>query len=177
MIKPGNKLNPVELRERLRTVRLLSLDVDGVLTDGGLYFGEDGSQLRKFNVRDGVGMKRAQAAGVELCVISSSNAPAILKRAEYLGIAQAHIGSEDKLATLNRVCEELGLGLDVVAHMGDDLPDLEVLRAVGCPLTVANGVPEVRAAAAYVTKHDGGAGAVREICDMLVAVREEGDGG
>ncbi len=164
-----SKLSRDELLERLAGVRLLSLDVDGVLTDGGLYFADDGSQLRKFNVKDGLGMKRARNAGVEVAIITASATPAIHHRGEVLGIPHVFIGVEDKLATLQGLCEGLDIELSAVAHMGDDLNDLALLQTIGCPLTVADAVAEIKEAACYITERKGGAGAVREICDMLVS--------
>jgi 3-deoxy-D-manno-octulosonate 8-phosphate phosphatase (KDO 8-P phosphatase) len=156
---------------RLAEVRLLSLDVDGVLTDGGLYFTDDGGQLRKFNARDGVGIKRVKAMGVELAIVTASRTEAIRSRAEWLGVDHVFMGDDDKLATISALCRELHLDLVDIAHVGDDLNDVALLMAVGCPLTVADAVPEAVAAALYVTERQGGDGAVREICDLLVAGR------
>ncbi|MDP6572330.1 MAG: HAD hydrolase family protein [Rhodospirillales bacterium] len=165
--KPAKK----DLVKRLGKVRLLSLDVDGVLTDGGIYYAEDGTRMHRFNVLDGVGIKRVQAAGVEVAIITAGASEAVRHRAQYLGVRYVFIGIEDKLATLNDLCAGLGFGLDRVAHVGDDLNDLPVLEAVGLPLTVPGGVAEVRRRALYITKTEGGAGAVREICDLIVAGR------
>ena len=167
-------LSGAALAERLKGVKLLSLDVDGVLTDGGLYYTDDGRQLRKFNVKDGIGLQRVRAAGVEVVLISAAKAPAIRRRGESLGLGHVLVGCEDKLAALEKTCEELGLDLVDGAHMGDDLNDLAVLEAVGLPLSVADAVPEARAAAAYVTSRRGGDGAVREICDLIVAAHGDG---
>ncbi|HIJ43625.1 MAG TPA: HAD hydrolase family protein [Rhodospirillaceae bacterium] len=166
------KLSAADLLRRLATVKLLSLDVDGVLTDGGLYFADDGSQLRRFNVKDGEGIKRLLKAAVEVVVISASQAEAILKRGESLGLEHVRIGVEDKLAVLSALCSELAIELAEVAHMGDDFNDLPVLEAVGLPLSVADAMPEVRERALYVTERGGGEGAVREICDLLLAARK-----
>jgi 3-deoxy-D-manno-octulosonate 8-phosphate phosphatase (KDO 8-P phosphatase) len=160
-----------DIGDVLGRVRMLSLDVDGVLTDGALYYTEDGGQIRKFHVRDGVGMKRVLAAGVEMALITASKTQAIRHRGEDLGIPHVILGAIDKLAALTGLCRDLGIDLAHVAHMGDDLNDVPVLEAVGCPLSVANGVPEAKDAALYVTARAGGDGAVREVCDMLVAAR------
>ena len=163
-----------DLMRRLGRVRLLSLDVDGVLTDGGLYFLEDGVQARKFNVKDGVGIKRVMGAGVEVAIVSAGISPAVEHRGRVLGLRHVHTGVEDKLEALTAVCEAVGVGLDETAHVGDDLNDLPVLAAVGCPLAVADAIAEVRAAAAWVTEKGGGQGAVRDICDLLLAARGPG---
>ena len=160
-----------EIGNVLGRVKMLSLDVDGVLTDGALYYAEDGSQIRKFHVRDGVGMKRVLAAGVEMALITASKTQAIRHRGEDLGIPHVILGVDDKEAALRGLCRDLGIGLSDVAHMGDDLNDVPVLRIVGCPLSVANGASEAKDAALYVTERAGGDGAVREVCDMLVAAR------
>jgi len=166
---PMPKLDRSTLIERLKRVRLLTLDVDGVLTDGGLYLDDRGHQLRKFNVKDGMGMQRALAAGVEVALITASDTDAIRHRARILGIRHALVGVDDKLSALRPLCNNLGIDMTEVAHMGDDLNDLPVLAAVGLPLTVADAVSEVLAAVAFVTERPGGGGAVREICDLIVA--------
>ena len=165
------KLSRSELLGRLKEVTLLSLDVDGVLTDGKLYYTDDGQHLRKFSVRDGVGVKRALAAGIEVAFVSAGTTPSIRHRGETLGVRHVFIGVQDKLATITDLGRKLGTDLVQVAHMGDDLNDLPLLEAVGCPLAVADAVPEVRDAALFVTEKVGGGGAVREICDLLVASR------
>ena len=160
-----------ELLDRLAAVRLLTLDVDGVLTDGGLYYTDDGVIMRRFNVKDGLGIKRVQAAGIAVALISAGPACGIERRGRDLGIAHVYSGVGDKLAKATMLCGELGYELAEVAHVGDDLTDLPLLAAVGCPLTVADAVPEVREAAVFVTERGGGNGAVREICDLLLAAR------
>lgn len=155
----------------LERVKLLALDVDGVLTDGGLYYSNSGEELKKFNVKDGQGIKLVMQSGVEVAIISANNSAATLHRARKLGIERAFVGIENKLATLEKICQELNLPLDRVAYVGDDLNDLPVLQAVGCPLTVADAIPENKASAVYVTKSKGGQGCVREICNLLLQVR------
>jgi 3-deoxy-D-manno-octulosonate 8-phosphate phosphatase (KDO 8-P phosphatase) len=153
-------------------VKLLSLDVDGVLTDGGLYYTESGEELKKFNIKDGMGLKLLMDAGVEVAIISANTSKATLFRARKLGIARVHIGVEDKLSVLNAICGELGLTLADVAHMGDDLNDLPIFEAVGCRLTVADAATDNLHAAHYVTAKDGGQGAVREVCDLIREARK-----
>ncbi len=165
------KLGRNELLHRMSGIRLLTLDVDGVLTDGGLYYADDGSELRKFNVKDGLGIKRAQAAGVQIAIVSASRTPSIRHRAAVLGIERVFLGAEDKWQTVAALCRECGLSPADAAHMGDDLNDLPVLGRVGLALTVADAVATVRDAANYITTLAGGAGAVREVCDLLVEAR------
>lgn len=165
------RLTIVALKAKLKDIRLLSLDVDGVLTDGGLYYADDGSQLRKFNVKDGMGMQMARKAGVEVAIITASDTPSITHRGHKLGLSEVHVGVEDKLATLTEMAGRLGIPLSRVAHMGDDVNDIPVLERVGLPLTVADAVPEVLRRVAHVTRRKGGEGAVREICDLIVAAK------
>ena len=160
-----------EIRRRLAAVRLLSLDLDGVLTDGGLYYTDAGDEMRKFDVKDGMGIKLAMRTGVIVAIVTASSAPAIAHRGLRLGLEHILVGVEDKLAAIGGLCRRLGFTLNDVAHLGDDINDLPLLAAVGLPLAVADAVPFVRKAAAHVTKRPGGHGAVREICDMLVAAR------
>ena len=166
----NRNLNAVQVR--LSQVKLLALDVDGVLTDGGLYYSNSGEELKKFNVKDGQGIKLVIQAGIEVVIISASNSAATLHRAKKLGIKRAFIGIEDKLATLEQICQELNLSLAQVAYVGDDLNDLPILKSVGCPLTVADAIPENKINAVYVTELKGGQGCVREICNLLLQVHQ-----
>ncbi len=149
-------------------VKLLALDVDGVLTDGGLYYTEKGEICKKFNVKDGKGIKLLMQSGIEVAIISANDSAATNHRAQKLGIVNCFIGVEDKLTVLKNLCQKLDLSLDRVAYMGDDLNDLPILNAVGFPLTVADAIPENKAKAIYVTKLPGGQGAVREVCNLLL---------
>jgi 3-deoxy-D-manno-octulosonate 8-phosphate phosphatase (KDO 8-P phosphatase) len=160
-----------EARARLARVRLLVLDVDGVLTDGSLYYTERGEEIKKFHVRDGQGIKLAQQVGIEIALISGNASAAVEQRALVLGIRHVFLGVDDKLARLEALCTHLGLSLAQVAYVGDDVNDLPTLQAVGCPCTVADAMPANRACALYVTHLPGGQGAVREICDLLVQLR------
>jgi 3-deoxy-D-manno-octulosonate 8-phosphate phosphatase (KDO 8-P phosphatase) len=162
------KISPGELRSRLSHVKLLTVDVDGVLTDGGLYYSNQGEELKKFNVKDGMGLKLLMQAGILVAIITASNSTAILHRAKSLGITHVFIGIEDKLSCLKQLCEQLHLSLSQVAYVGDDINDLPILKVVGCPLTVADAMLENQAQAIYVTNLPGGRGAVREICDRLL---------
>ena len=165
-------MSTADLDARLKRVRLLSLDTDGVLTDGGIYFTDAGDELRKFNVKDGLGIQRAQAAGIIVVMITSSVSPAIAHRGKALGVDHIFLETRDKLDRLVRLCDALKIDLENVAHVGDDLTDLPVFTAVGCPMTVADAVDDVKARVVYVAQKKGGEGAVREICDLLVAAKQ-----
>ncbi|MBC8158517.1 MAG: HAD hydrolase family protein [Alphaproteobacteria bacterium] len=165
------RVSRFELSNRLRNIKLLSLDVDGILTDGGLYFADDGNTFRKFNVKDGLGIKMALKAGIVVVIISAGIQESIRLRMESLGIRHIYTSVDDKLEILGNVCGELGIDPSQAIHMGDDLNDLPILEAVGCPISVPDAMPDVRDAAIYVTAQKGGEGAVREVCDLLVASR------
>lgn len=158
---------------RLLQVKLLALDVDGVLTDGGLYYTEIGEVLQRFNIKDGQGIKLLKQAGIEVAIITAKSYLSTIHRAKDLGIIHTYLGVEDKLSTLKQLCKRLGLSLSQVAYVGDDINDLPVLQAVGCPLTVADAMPENQAGALYVTKLAGGQGAVREVCELLLRLRSQ----
>ena len=149
-------------------IRLVSLDCDGVMTDGTLYYGEDGRQWRAFHVHDGVGIRMMIEAGLEVAFVTASRTSAIQRRAEVLGVAHCLVGVGDKREALADLCGRLGIALEAVAHMGDDLNDLPVLEAVGLPATVPNAVPAVREVASYTTRRAGGEGAVREFAEWLL---------
>lgn len=162
-----------ELQSLLASVKLLALDVDGVLTDAGLYYSDSGEELKKFNAKDGMGMKLLMEAGVDVAIITASSAQATVHRAKKLGIAHTFIGVEDKLDALKQLCEGLDISLQEVAYAGDDVNDLAIMDSIGCPLTVADAMLENRDRAVYVTKLGGGQGAVREICDRIIKARSQ----
>jgi 3-deoxy-D-manno-octulosonate 8-phosphate phosphatase (KDO 8-P phosphatase) len=157
-----------EIMQRAAGIKLLALDVDGVLTDGRLYFAEDGNELKAFDIQDGHGMKLLQAAGVRCAIITGRNTKLVERRATNLGIRHLLQGREDKLVALRELTKELGIALEHVAYVGDDWPDLPAVRAVGLGITVANAHQELRTHAHYVTRLEGGRGAVREVCDLLL---------
>lgn len=155
----------------LKKLRALVLDVDGVLTDGGMYYGPAGEGLKRFNVKDGLGLRMIGEAGLEVALISGENSEILKRRAEKLKIENVFVGIEDKLQTLKDFLAPRKIGLDEVAYVGDDLNDLGVLGAVGLPIAVADAVAQVRKAAAFVTTRKGGDGAVREVCDLILSAR------
>ena len=150
-------------------IRLLCLDVDGVLTDGRLVFDNSGNELKRFHVRDGLGIRLWLEAGHEVAIISSRSSEAVTRRAGELGISHVHQGCTDKLAALESVCTATGVAPAQAAAMGDDLPDLPVLNAVAMPIAVSDAAPEVRDAATWVTETPGGHGAVREVIERLLS--------
>jgi 3-deoxy-D-manno-octulosonate 8-phosphate phosphatase (KDO 8-P phosphatase) len=157
------------LLARARAVRLLLLDVDGVLTDGGLHYDDGGGEAKTFHVHDGHGLKMLQEQGIPVGIITSRESPLVARRAAELGIAHLRQGCADKRQALADLLAGLGLAADAVAYVGDDVIDLPVLGRVGLALAVADAHPEVRARAHWTTRANGGRGAVREVCDLLLA--------
>jgi 3-deoxy-D-manno-octulosonate 8-phosphate phosphatase (KDO 8-P phosphatase) len=153
-----------------RGIRLLVLDVDGVLTDGRLYFGPRGEALKAFHVRDGVGLKQLQRAGLAVAVISGRRSPIVTARCRELGVRHVLQGVSDKLAALMRLLARLKLTPAACACVGDDLPDVPVMRAAALSFAVADAHRAARRAADIVTRLPGGRGAVREVCDHLLAL-------
>jgi 3-deoxy-D-manno-octulosonate 8-phosphate phosphatase (KDO 8-P phosphatase) len=159
------------LMERARAVRLAIFDVDGVMTDGTLYIGAQGEAFKAFNILDGHGMKMLQAAGVATAIISGRSSEAVARRAAELSIAHVVQGSPDKVADFERLIGALGQAPAACSFMGDDLPDLELMRRCGLAVAVANAVAEVKECAHYVTRAAGGRGAVREFCELVLRAR------
>jgi 3-deoxy-D-manno-octulosonate 8-phosphate phosphatase (KDO 8-P phosphatase) len=160
------------LHTRLCQVKLVAFDVDGVLTDGGLYYTERGEEMKRFNVKDGQGLRSLMAHGIEVALISANESPATRQRAQQLGISHVYVGVADKLTTLQALCQRLDISLAQAAYIGDDINDVPVMQAVGCPMTVADAMPANLACALYVAQRGGGQGAVREICDYLLTIRQ-----
>lgn len=165
-------------REAARRVRLVVLDVDGVLTDGGIYLGAtasgQGVEVKRFHVEDGLGVRFLRSAGIDVAIVSGRVSEATSLRAAEIGVEEVHQDAgARKLPIVDRLRRERDLEWDEVALVGDDLADLPVLRRVGLPATVANGVPEVRRAARWQSRRRGGHGAVREFAEALLRAREE----
>ena len=157
-----------DLQQRAKAIKLAIFDVDGVLTDGRLYFLTDGSEFKTFNTLDGQGIKMLIASGVRTAIISGRSTPVVEKRANNLGIQHLYQGREDKLVVLDELLGELGLNYAQVAYLGDDLPDLPVIRRVGLGMAVANAAGCVRQHAHGVTEARGGEGAAREFCELIM---------
>lgn len=155
--------------DSLVAMRLLALDVDGVLTDGRLNYGASGELGKSFHVRDGHGIKAVLAAGIAVAVISGRRSPAVLRRCKELGIVHVLTGVDDKGAALGELLETLGLNWSQCTCVGDDEPDVPMLQQAGLAVAVADAHPCARAAAHRCTQLPGGAGAVREVCDWLLS--------
>lgn len=158
----------LEAIQKAREIKLLVLDVDGVLTDGRLWYGNSGEELKAFNIHDGLGIKLLQRAGVDVAIITGKTSQLVARRGTELGIKHIVQGREDKLVALRVLATELNIALEEIAYMGDDLPDLSAIAAVGLGVVVANAMPYVAQHAAYKTTRSGGDGAVREICDLIL---------
>jgi 3-deoxy-D-manno-octulosonate 8-phosphate phosphatase (KDO 8-P phosphatase) len=159
---------PPEVWQRAQNIRLVLLDVDGVLTDGRLYFGPKEELFKVFHVRDGQGIKMLQKVGLEVAILSGRRSDAAFLRAKELGINRYYEGLRDKLAVMQDLLAALNLKPSAVAALGDDLVDLPLLTRVGLAVAVADAVPEVRAACHWVTPLPGGRGSVRQVCDLLL---------
>jgi 3-deoxy-D-manno-octulosonate 8-phosphate phosphatase (KDO 8-P phosphatase) len=148
---------------------MLALDSDGVFTDGGVYVAEDGHEFRRFDIKDGAGLKAAMALGIKVVVISSGKNQAVRHRCNQLGIEEVHTGVEDKLSCLRQVCDRYSIPMDQVCYVGDDWIDLPVIGAVGVSCAPADAVDDVKGGVSFVTSKPGGRGAVREICEWIIA--------
>lgn len=155
----------------LQNVRLFVTDVDGVLTDGGMCYAENGDEWKKFNVHDGMGIKLLQQAGLITAFITQEQTKIVLRRAEKLAVPEVHQGIRDKLAMLHQLTVKYGVTLGEVAYIGDDVNDLGALKAVGFSSAPADALPAVLEAVHYVCKKGGGEGAVREVADLILAAR------
>lgn len=162
---------PAEVRERARAIRALVLDVDGVLTDGGMYVLDSGESFKRFDVKDGLGLARLLDSGFVVALLSSDDSPGIRHRAEKLGVKDVYTGVSDKSAALKKFLDSHGLAPDVVAFVGDDLTDRGVMKEVGLAICPSDAVEEVRRIAHWVTERPGGRGAVREVADALLSSR------
>ena len=156
------------LVERANDIRLLVLDVDGVLTDGRLYFSARGEEMKCFHVRDGAGIVQLLRAGLQIAVISGRQSRAVEQRMTELGVTWLRQGVGDKLTALHELLDILGLGPQAVACVGDDTPDLPLLEAARLAVAVADAHPSVKTHAHFVTQAVGGQGAVREVCDLIL---------
>jgi len=150
-------------------VKLIGFDVDGVFTDGRFYLSDQGVESKAFNTQDGYGIRQLLDAGLAVAVISGRQSAAVDKRMAELAVPHVIQGCKDKVAAFNELTRELGINADQTVFVGDDIPDLPLLRHAGFGIAVANAVPEVKAECEFVTSANGGAGAVREVCELVLS--------
>lgn len=160
-------------KEVAAKIKLLILDVDGVLTDGGLYYDKDGNVTKRFNVQDGLGIKFAQQAGLDLAVITGLNHGAVEKRVTELGITEYYPGQKQKLPFYEKLLREKGLKDDEVAYIGDDWIDAPVMVRVGLPMAVKNAQPEIFGISKWISSREGGNGAVREAISFILDAQDK----
>jgi len=160
------------LLEKAKAIQMLVLDVDGVLTDGSLYFDNEGNEMKAFSTRDGLGLRLLQSQGIELALITGRKSEIVARRAEQLGISHVYQGRNDKLQAFRELLNKTGIGEQSVCYAGDDWIDLPVLERVGLAVTVADADQVVRGRVHWITSRGGGKGAVREICNLILVAKD-----
>jgi len=163
----------LSLKDRAKKIKILLMDVDGVLTDGRLFYTEEGEMIKVFNVHDGLGIKRIQREGIKTGVISGRESQALKSRLEELGIEEIFMGQLKKEEILEDIVRRLNLKHEEIAFVGDDLVDVPVLRRVGFPICVRNSPEEVKKVCVYETLRPGGDGAIREVTDLIIELRRQ----
>jgi 3-deoxy-D-manno-octulosonate 8-phosphate phosphatase (KDO 8-P phosphatase) len=163
-----SQLNQEQLTEALKRIRLLLLDVDGVLTDGSIVYNDRGEEIKAFDVKDGLGLRLLMEAGIEVGIVTGRSSRALFHRCRNLGISRVHDGVRDKVAALESILVETNLTEAQVAFVADDLPDLPMFSRVGLAVAVGDASRAVREKAAWVTTAPGGKGAVREVCEHIL---------
>jgi 3-deoxy-D-manno-octulosonate 8-phosphate phosphatase (KDO 8-P phosphatase) len=158
-----------------KKIKLIIFDVDGVLTDGGLYFSDEGIEIKRFNALDGLGIKLLKQNNIEPAIISARKSANVAHRMKNLGIEHFYQGQTDKKIAYQKLINKLSLRADEVAYMGDDIIDLPVMLQVGLPIAVANAHDLVKNNACFITKKNGGHGAVREVCDFILKAQDKFD--
>ena len=169
-------MNPAATHNRLAELRLVAFDVDGVFTDGRFYLSDEGIESKAFNTQDGFGIRQLLDAGIEVAVISGRPSVAVEKRMAELGIKHVFVDARDKIAAFETLIARLGIVDAECAFVGDDIPDLNLLKRVGYSIAVANAVTQVSDLCDYTTVARGGHGAVREVCELVLGARPESDG-
>jgi len=157
-----------DIIEKAANVRLVIFDVDGVLTDGSLFIGDDGQEYKAFNSRDGHGMKMLQASGVDIGIITGRTSHVVKYRMDSLGIKHVYQGQLDKLPAFEELVEKLGLSVDQVAYVGDDVVDLPILIRVGLAIAVQDAHPLVKQHCHWITTNVGGRAAARDVCELIM---------
>lgn len=161
-------------RKKLRAIKLLLLDVDGVMTDGGIYFTERGDELKKFNIHDGYGIVKLRQSGVTVGILTGRISQLVERRAKELGISEVHQNLDHKLEVYEQIRTRLNLSDSQVAYMGDDEPDIPVMKKAGFAACPANATAAVRREADFICRNRGGEGAVREVVDMILGSQSRG---
>ena len=169
------ELDAIEIDARARAIKVIICDVDGVLTDGGLIIDNRGIEIKRFNVRDGQGIRLWQKAGYEFVLVTARSSRIVQNRAAELGIEIVRQGTENKLAAVKQILDELNLEAEQACYIGDDLLDLASVRHVGLGATVSDGASDLRSNADYVTECGGGKGAVREIIERILKAQRRWD--
>ena len=183
LLENANKGQPVIEKEKhrqkaiLRKIKCLLTDSDGVLTDSGMYYSEKGDELKKFNTKDGMGFSLLKGAGIITGIITGENVELVRRRAEKMKADEIHLGISNKLEVVNKICQKYNIKLEEIVYIGDDINDIEVIQAVGFGCAVNDGISSVKNVADYITEAKGGEGAVREIVELILEGRKDGESG
>ena len=156
----------------IKKIKLLCLDVDGVMTDGGIYYSNDGNIIRKYNIQDGYGIKRIIKFGLNIAVITMSNEKNIKIRMKSLGIKNYFLNISSKLIVVRMLSKKMNIKMSEIAFLGDDLNDMEVMKKVGLPISVSNAVREIKKLTLFTTTLPGGSGAIRQVCDLIIKIKK-----
>jgi 3-deoxy-D-manno-octulosonate 8-phosphate phosphatase (KDO 8-P phosphatase) len=165
-------MSEINYKQLLNHIQAFIFDVDGVLTDGKLHISESGELLRQMNVKDGYALKHALNKGYKICIISGGKNPAVKSRLEGLGVTDVYLGKESKMESLEEFSEKYDIPLEKMVYMGDDIPDLPVMKAVGLAVCPQNAVPEVKQISHYVSHKNGGDACVRDIIEQVLKVQD-----
>lgn len=165
-------MNLSNINDRAARIRLVLTDVDGVLTDGGVFYGQDGEVMKRFNIRDGMGVERLREIGLEVGIVTGEKSESVVRRAEKLHIEMVHLFCKDKPAVLREIMEQHKYAPEEIAYIGDDVNDLEVMKLVGLAACPADAFSEVREIAHYVCRRPGGHGAFRELAELIIDARK-----
>jgi YrbI family 3-deoxy-D-manno-octulosonate 8-phosphate phosphatase len=168
---PLKKPSSIQKKRVLRSIKVFATDVDGVLTNGGMYIGNSGEEMKRFHCHDGMGISSLQKAGILTVILTQENTKIVAIRGKKLKIPEVHQGVLDKLDRLKKILKQYRLTLKDVAYMGDDLNDISTLREVGFSATPANGRKEAKSVSHYICRCKGGEGAVREVADLILAAQ------
>lgn len=162
-----------DTQQKAQSIRLLILDVDGVLTNGTIYYGTNGIELKGFHIHDGMGIKLLQKAGIPVAIISGKNSEPVARRLQDLNVEHVFLGHTDKLPIYEALKQKLGMADNEIAYVGDDLPDLPLLRRTGLSITVPGAPATIAEHVDFITKNAGGAGAVREVCEFILKAQNK----